>query len=395
MLQTERLRTLDEVRAVIDGNQRVDFQIADRESAYDFIRRTLVRFHYLGLSKPDRGVIRRYLAKMTGLSRAQLTRLIRQYRDAGRIVDRRGKAPAKPFRRRYTAAVMRREFEVFGDPRFERLSRLSNGHLYNLRKSKTYRLKHTTFTKTRPVPIAIGERRKPEPQGQPGFLRVDTVHQGDREGAKGVYHINPVDEVTQYEHIGSVEAISEGFLIPVLEALITAYPFVIQGFHADNGSEYINHQVAALLNQLHIGQFTKSRARRSNDNALAEGKNAAVVRKYLGYAHLPRRFAPLLNAFNHNTLSPFLNYHRPCLFPTEEIDPKGRLRKRYRDADLATPYEKLKSLPNASGFLKPGVSFAPLDAQAYALSDLKAANNVNQARSQLFRTITKAQAAAA
>ena len=149
VLQTERLRTLDEVRAVIDGNQRVDFQIADRESAYDFIRRTLVRFHYLGLSKPDRGVIRRYLAKMTGLSRAQLTRLIRQYRDAGRIVDRRGKAPAKPFRRRYTAAnirrlaevdatlgvmsgpatraVMRREFEVFGDPRFERLARLSKG----------------------------------------------------------------------------------------------------------------------------------------------------------------------------------------------------------------------------------------------------------------------------
>ena len=271
VLQTERLRTLDEVRAVIDGNQRVDFQIADRESAYDFIRRTLVRFHYLGLSKPDRGVIRRYLAKMTGLSRAQLTRLIRQYRDAGRIVDRRGKAPAKPFRRRYTPAdirrlaevdatlgvmsgpatraVMRREFEVFGDPRFERLARLSNGHLYNLRKSNTYRLKHTTFTRTRPVPIAIGERRKPEPQGQPGFLRVDTVHQGDRDGAKGVYHINTVDEVTQYEHIGSVEAISEGFLIPVLEALITAYPFVIQGFHADNGSEYINHQVCRTAQQ--------------------------------------------------------------------------------------------------------------------------------------------------
>ena len=417
VLQTERLRTLDEVRAVIDGNQRVDFQIADRESAYDFIRRTLVRFHYLGLSKPDRGVIRRYLAKMTGLSRAQLTRLIRQYRDAGRIVDRRGKAPAKPFRRRYTAAdirrlaevdatlgvmsgpatraVMRREFERFGDPRFERLARLSNGHLYNLRKSRTYRLKHTTFTKTRPVPIAIGERRKPKPNGQPGFLRVDTVHQGDREGAKGVYHINTVDEVTQYEHIGSVEAISEGFLIPVLEALITAYPFVIQGFHADNGSEYINHQVAALLNKLHIGQFTKSRARRSNDNALAEGKNAAVVRKYLGYAHIPRRFAPQINDFNHHTLSPFLNYHRPCLYPTEIIDPKGRLRKRYRDADLATPYEKLKSLPNASGFLKPGVSFAQLDAEAYAISDLNAAKAVNRARKALFGNLTQARPEAA
>ena len=153
MLQTERLQTLEEIRPVLDGNQRVDFKLADRASAYDFIRRTRVRFHSLGLGKPDRGVIRRYLAKMTGLSRAQLTRLIRQYRNPGRIVDRRGKSPAKPFRRRYTTAdvrrraevdaalgqmsgpatraVMRREFEVFGDPRFERLARRSNGHLYN------------------------------------------------------------------------------------------------------------------------------------------------------------------------------------------------------------------------------------------------------------------------
>ena len=107
---------------------------------------------------------------------------------------------------------------------------------------------------------------------QPGFLRVDTVHQGDLDGVKGVYHINTVDEVTQYEHVGCVQAISERFLVPVLEALIMAYLFVIQGFHADNGSEYINHRVAALLNKLHIGQFTKTRARQCNDNALVEGK---------------------------------------------------------------------------------------------------------------------------
>ena len=111
MLQTERLQTLEEIRTVLDGNQRVDFKLADRASAYDFIRRTRVRFHSLGLGKPDRGVIRRYLAKMTGLSRAQLTRLIRQYRNPGRIVDRRGKSPAKPFRRRYTTADVRRRAE--------------------------------------------------------------------------------------------------------------------------------------------------------------------------------------------------------------------------------------------------------------------------------------------
>ena len=156
-LQTERVQTLADVRAVIDGNDRLDYQFTDREAAYEFIRRTLVRFDYPTLSKPDKGVIGRYLAKMTGLSRAQMTRLVGQHRATGRVTDRRGGAPVRPFERRYTGAdirvlaevdaalgdmsgpatraVMRREFEVFGQRRFERLARLSNGHLYNLRRS--------------------------------------------------------------------------------------------------------------------------------------------------------------------------------------------------------------------------------------------------------------------
>ena len=181
------------------------------------------------------------------------------------------------------------------------------------------------------------------------------------DGAKGVYHINTVDEVTQYEHIGTVQAISERFLVPVLEALIDAYPFEIVGFHADNGSEYINHRVAALLNKLHIGQFTKSRARQCNDNALVEGKNGAVIRHYLGYDHIPQRFAAPVNAFTQEVLSPYLNYHRPCLFA---------IRRHYRAQDAATPYEKLKSLPDPARFLKPGVK--ALDALAHAQSDLGA-----------------------
>ena len=86
-------------------------------------------------------------------------------------------------------------------------------------------------------------------------------------------------------------------------------------------------------------------------------------------------------------LSPFLNHHRPCLFPTEQRDHKGKINKRYRDQDIATPYEKLKSLPNAATFLKPGVTFQHLDAIAYAQSDLDAARAVNAARDELFRTI--------
>ena len=124
---------------------------------------------------------------------------------------------------------------------------------------------------------------------------MDSVHVGDRDGAKGIYLINLVDEVTQFEFVGAVVGISERFLLPLLEGLLLSFPFPILGFHADNGSEYINHRVAALLDKLRVERFTKSRARNSNDNALVEGKNANVVRRWFGHDHIPQRFAPGVN----------------------------------------------------------------------------------------------------
>ncbi len=415
-LQVERVRSLEEVRAFVGGSEAVDFAISDRVGIYTLVRRTLVRLEYHRLGKADKGLVKRYLGKVTGVSREQLTRLIAQHRSTGRIEDRRGGAPAQPFARRYTPAdvrllaevdaalgqmsgaatrcLLRREWEVFGNARFARLSKLSNGHLYYLRKSRTYRSVRRVFTHTRPAAVAIGVRRRPEPKGQPGFLRVDTVHQGDQNGVKGLYHINVVDEVTQYQHVGSVAAISEAFLLPVLEALIEAFPFVVKGFHADNGSEYINHQVAALLMKRHVGEFTKSRPRQSHDNALVESKNASVIRKWLGYSHIPVHFAPSVNAFNRDCLSPFLNHHRPCLFPTEVIDTKGRARKRYPDSNVMTPYEKLKSLENAGQYLRSGVTFDELDALVLKTSGFKAAQALTRARNDLFMQIGKALAAA-
>ena len=415
-LDTERLRTLSEVRAFLDGSHPVNFRLVDRDDAYGFVRRTLVRFRYTTLDKPSKGLLRQFLGKVTGLSRAQLTRLIGQYRATGRIEDRR-RGPARPFERRYTAAdvrllaetdeilgglcgaatrrVMQRQFEVFGDRRFERLAGLSNSHLYRLRGSTSYRRRRTSMVKTRPVQIAIGERRKPHPGGRPGFVRVDSVHQGDLDGEKGIYLINVVDAVTQYEFVGAVEAISEAFLLPVLEALIDAFPFRIIGFHADNGSEYINHRVAWLLDKLHVEEFTKSRPRHSNDNALAESKNGTVIRHYLGRTHIPRHHAARVNDFTCNVLSPYLNYHRPCHFPVETVGEDGRVTKRYPYANVATPYEKLKSLDNAAQYLKPGVSFAERDALAASVSDLDAAAALNAARTDLFRSIARQGATAA
>ena len=166
-----------------------------------------------------------------------------------------------------------------------------------------------------------------------------------------------------------------------------SFPFPILGFHADNGSEYINHRVAALLEKLRVGRFTKSRARHSNDNALVEGKNANVVRKWFGHDHIPQRFAPEVNRFAQDTLSPFLNFHRPCLFATEYRDNQGRIRRKYLAEHVMTPYAKLRSLADAEHFLKPGVRFALLDAMATAETDLEAVRRVQAERRELFRLI--------
>ena len=415
-LKTQGLQSMEQIRAFLEGTQPLDFDVPGREALYDWIASELRRLGYLRLGKADKGLVRRYLEKVSGLSRAQMTRLIRQFRDTRSIRDRRGR-PARPFPRRYSDADIRllaevdtlhgtlsgpatrklceRAYTVFGDTRFERLAGISNGHLYNLRGSRTYRCRRGAVDKTQPVKIAIGERRKPRPDGRPGFLRVDSVHQGDLDGIKGLYHINLVDEVTQFQFIGSVERIAERFLLPVLEALIQAFPFTIQGFHSDNGSEYVNHRVAALLEKLHVQEFTKSRARKTNDNALVESKNGSIVRKHLGYAHIPGRFARQVNDFTQAVLSPYLNFHRPCFFPTEEIDARGRVRKRYRYDQMMTPYEKLKSLPDAGQYLKPGVTFEQLDDIALAMSDNEAARRLNEARAELFRNINKTQNPAA
>ena len=233
--------------------------------------------------------------------------------------------------------------------------------------------------------IAIGERRRPTPNNRPGYLRVDSVHQGDFDGIKGIYLINAVDQVTQFEVVCAVEKISERFLLPVLEALINAFPFHITGFHSDNGSEYINHRVAALLNKLNVTEFTKSRARQTNDNALVESKNGSVVRKHLGYGHVPGRFALAVNDFTFNVLAPYLNFHRPCFFPETFIDDKGRQRKRYPYAALMTPFEKLCSIPTSADFLKPGVTLESLNALALNTSDNDAARHFNQARESFFK----------
>ncbi len=406
IMNSSKLETIEQIREFLSGTEIMEFSVESTEGCYAFIQTTLDKFGYGRLGKADKGLIRRYLRKMTGYSRAQLTRLIADHRKRRRLGRR--PRPRSRFPKRYldadigllahtdevhgtlsgpaTKKVLEREAEVYGHADYARLAGISVAHLYNLRKGTGYRKRRRHWTKTASVRIAIGERRKPDPDGQPGYLRIDSVHQGDLDGHKGVYHINAIDAITQFEMVASVERISEVFLLPALEVLLDAFPFVIRGFHSDNGSEYVNKRVAKLLDKLLV-EFTKSRARRTNDNALVEGKNGAVVRKHLGYAHIPQKYAGVLNAFNRDYLNPYLNFHRPCFFPEVIVDAQGKQRKHYPYERMMTPYEKLKSLPKAERFLKPGLTFEQLDALAMQMSDNETAAQLHKARQQLFKQI--------
>lgn len=403
-----KLITLDQVRAFLSGTADVAFTPAAEDAArYADIMGVLRRFRYAQLKRPDKGLLLRYLRSVSGYSRQQVTRLVTQFLDTGKI-EQHYRAPLAGFTRKYTdedvrrladldalhgtlsgpatKCLMQRAHHLFNDARFVRLQHLSVAQLYNLRKRRAYQAVRVTLTKTRPTTIKIGVRRAPRPEGLPGYIRIDSVHQGDLDGIKGLYYINAVDCVTQWELVASCEKISEAFLLPVLKQLLANFPFVLHGFHADNGSEYVNHKVAEMLNKLNL-EFTRSRPRSSNDNALAETKNGAIIRKQFGYAHIPQHYATQVNVVCAEYLNPYLNFHRPCLFPTEVQDAKGKINKHYRQQDIMTPFDKFKSLENSERFLKPGITLKDLDAIAHAMTDNESAERLKNARAQLFRTI--------
>ena len=409
-MNEQHLSTVAQIRAFLDGTREVQFDpIGEDSKRYAFIGAVVRRLRYGNLSRVEKGIVMRYLERTTGYSIAQLKRLVGRVR-AGETLAKRYAKPKRGFVRTFTPAdvallahtdalhgtlsgpatkcLMQRAVAVFGDARYARLAGISVAHLYNLRRRSGYETKRRHWTKTRGHGVAIATRRAPSPDNRAGFIRIDSVHQGDQDGVKGVYHINAVDCVTQFEIVATCERISEAFLLPVIGAMLESFPFRILGFHADNGSEYINHTVAALLEKLRV-EFTKSRPRHSNDNGLAETKNAAIVRKHFGYSHIPQHWARQINAFCQDFLNPYINYHRPCFFPETVTDEKGKTRKKYRLKDMMTPYEKLKSLPNAAAFLKPGITFEQLDKTATAHSDNESAQRVNEARKKLFQSINR------
>jgi hypothetical protein len=398
--------SIAQIREFLQASSIIKFEGVSRKEKYVWVENTLNRFGYFSLRKRDKSSIKKYMSQMTGFSDAQLGRLIAKKKKTGKVfwsstgrhsfptmydtsdierlleTDNNHERLSGPATKR----IFVREYELFGNRSYELLSKISVSHIYNLRRKRQYISKSLTYNPTPTTKVNIGERRKPDPQGKPGSIRVDSVHQGDLDKEKGVYHINLVDEVTQWQIVGCVEGISEMFLLPLLEDLIEQFPFVTFNFHSDNGSEYINRQVAAMLNRLVIKQ-TKSRARKSNDNALVESKNGSVIRKHIGYRHIPRKYARSINEFYKTCFNIYVNYHRPSGFATDSMDAKGKIKKKYDQYMM--PCEKFLSLENPEQYLRPEITLQMIRDIAKAKSDNEYAAWMQKEKSKLFKSFKK------
>lgn len=193
-----------------------------------------------------------------------------------------------------------------------------------------------------------------------------------------------MDEVTQWQVVACVPQISEAWLAPALDSILAQFPFKIRGFHSDNGSEFINHNVAAMRKKLLVEQ-TKSRPRRSNDNGLVEAKNGAVIRKHMGYIHITAPQAARVQQFYEEHLNDYLNLHRPCGQVEVKTDAKGKQRRVYPHYE--TPWEVYRKLPNAGRYLKSGQTLRGLAKKAQQESDTDAAQRMQKAKRILFADV--------
>jgi hypothetical protein len=383
------------------GSNKVE-RLDTTAECYTWMNTILIRMRYRFLKKKEKGIVRRYLELYSGYTTSHIDHLIADYKKVGKLVQQERTQPQ--YERVYTTKdialladvanafehqngkalkeVCREMYTVYRDVQFEHLAHISVSHLYALKKTTVYTNAVLTYTKTKPTPVNIGERKKPYPHGKPGFLRVDSVHQGDLDKEKGVYYVHLICEVTQWDVTVCTAGISEEFMEPALLDAFEQFPFVILNFHSDNGCEYINRRVARMLEKLRIHQ-TKSRARQSGDNALVEGKNAVTIRAHMGRMHIPKKYAETVNEFYTEYFNPFANFHRFCLYSTDVMGAKGKIKKVYNET--RTPLQKLFSLPNFEQYLKPGMTRETLERHAAEKTHLEAAQQMQKEKKKMFR----------
>ncbi len=396
-MDDSRILNIAQLADFLKGSEKMPFSLTGEsiEKKYAFVDKILKRFCYSKLSKKDKKVVLWYIQKVTGYKKERVYQLVGKAEKGSlkKALYQRIK-PHKIYTsfdvkrlentdelhlrlsEDATKEILRREYEVFGKKEFQTIARISHSHISNLRKSLTYKNFWINHTKARQIPIGI--TKPPENFGRPGSIRIDSVSQKD------VYHINSIDEITQWEIVFCIPQLSESCMLPALQEIFDQYPFHLFNFHSDRGHETINYLVANMLQKLLIKQ-TKSRSYHSGDNALVETKNGSIIRKNMGWQHINQTMCDPINEYYKSYFNPYLNFHRPCAFPTIITDEKGKKKKAYNQYQV--PYERLKNIPNSKKYLKSGVTFEKLDRIAYEKSDNEFATILREEERKLFQQI--------
>jgi len=409
-MDDSRTTSLEQLRALVAANGVVRFAGQRRDEVYGWMERTLVRHEYAGLPRPDKGVVRLYLTQMTGLSRAQVTRLITGYQQTGRVTAvsyQRIRFPTI-----YTAADV--DLLAYVDraprqPEWDRPPGASwSGSTASMARLPTSGWRGSRWrTCTGCVPrrrtgsatsatSQRGLRRSPSASGasrdrraRPDTCASDTVHQGDQDGCKGLYHINAVDEVTQWEIVVATPQISELWLLPVLEAILQQFPFVIHGFHSDNGSEFINYTVARLLENY-------------SSNRPGRGRTVPATTAWSSPRTAPSFAAHRLRLHRRATrrgdgsVPPGVPQPVPQLPSALRCahDPHPGQRQAPQDLPaLGHALGVVPELPGCERFLRPGVTLAELESFAQLQSDTEAALAMQRAKRKLLGSVKRTQTA--
>lgn len=408
IMRTEAPKNITQIIKFLELNKtnNIQLDLIDDNQRYFWIDKTIKNLKYKRQKKHIKVIIQKYLILMTNYSKPHLKRLIRKA-VKGKLKYIKRKPNRKSFTRKYNnqdillLAQMDKfmehpngislkknledMFNIFKKEEYSNIKNISPAHIYRLiNKHNFYREKSERFSGTKPVKNTLVKRIKPEPLGQPGYIRVDTVHSGEIDGVSGGYFINFCDEVLQWEILLFVETISERHLLPILEIAIDLFPYKIINFHSDNGSEFINKLTVQLLTKLQINQ-SKSRPRRHNDNALIETKNGSVVRTHFGYYFVEGKYAPQVNQFLIHYFNKYLNFYRASLYPTEHITDKGKVIKKYKNA--STPFAKIKELFPEGNYLKENITYDILQKQNQELDTISFMTILREEKRNLYRYI--------
>jgi hypothetical protein len=175
MMTDARVMSMEELQAFLNSSGSLEFNGYSRTETYAWIEKTLRQYKYLACSRVEKGLLRQYLRKVSGYSPAQVTRLINQFHSTTHLCVhpyRRHCFPTKYTREdqlllaevddahkrlsgKATAAIFKREYELFGKEEFNRLSNISVARLYRLRQSSFYRNHTLTIEKAKPILLSI------------------------------------------------------------------------------------------------------------------------------------------------------------------------------------------------------------------------------------------------